>query len=289
MFYRKVVRKMTDYNKLSAEELRELLLSDELKHELMTEEDYTALLDIETEYDAPSEKVIDFCADGLMKFPKYKNVGSRGFDISELTKSEEVKPFAPKRRKLRKVVFVAAAIITTMLLAQLVAAAMGYNLFEFVFNWNKPDVVHISNENIAIQTAHSTDNEIINKDFELEYTTIEDMPTTMKNFLPNYVYGAFEFIMATHLNRDNSEVYLFYFFDEKENILLFGVKKAADIIIEKDDDGYYEEYTLDGVLFKIFTNMGDFQAMWIYNGYVYSLHTHFDDVSKIKEILGNLY
>jgi len=271
---------MNDYSKLSAEELRDLLLNDKLFHQFMTEEDYTALLDIETDYDEPSEKVIDFCFNGLSSLPKYDDINQHDFDIRKTIEKAYLKAISRKRQKMKKAFLIAAAIITFMLVTQLVASAFGFDLLGYIFNWHKPDVIEIISNNIT----DTGDDE----DIEIEYLAVEEIPFEMKNLVSDYIFNNFQFYSANFIKQNNSTIYKFIFFDEKENILSVKIEDSLEINIEKDDDGYYEEYKIEETVFTIFTNMGDYRAAWIQNDYVYSLYTHFDDLQDLKNILDEL-
>jgi hypothetical protein len=272
---------MNNYSKLSAEELREMLLNDELSHELMTEEDYTALLDIESEYDATSEKVIDFCHAGLSVMPKYSRIKERDFDIYELMNTAESVKIIRRGKKLKKAIIIAAALIASMLVAQLAASAMGFDLFGYVFNWNKPEVIEVTNESINASNNGG--------DTEIEYFEIDEIPAEMKNLVPNYIFDSYEFLCAFFIRLLGDEVISFYFLNENDKMLSIEVKKHSELHIEKDNDGYFEEYSFGGIDYTIFTNMGSYTAFWIDGDYLYIVYTHFEDLQDIKNLLNNIY
>lgn len=273
---------MTDYSNLSVDELRRLLLSGKLLYEFMAEEDYTALLDIEADYDEPSEQVIDFCFTGLSALPKYDDIDARDFTIGELMQAA-TKSVPQKHRRLRKATFIAAAVIVLILATQFVASAFGFDLFGYIFNWSKPDVVEIINPDSSTVSGQNS---------RIEYFAIEDIPLEMKNFIPQYIFENFCFRNALFTNRNGSVKYRFGFIDEEGKDIFFEKSKFENnfiMHIEKDDDGYYEEYLLGNIIYKILTNMGDYHAIWIADDYVYSLSTHFKDINKLKTIIDNLY
>ena len=274
---------MTDYSKLSAEELRENLLSDKLLHEFMGEEDYTALLDSEAEYDEPSEKVINFCYAGLSKLPAYSDIHERNFSIDELFKA--IDTCVPrKHRRLRKTLIIAAAVIGSLLVTQIVTSALGFDLFGYIFNWNKPEVVEIKNNGVI--NISTGENE------RIEYTDVEEIPNEMKNLVPEYLFNNFKFYKALLTQRDGNTGSHFSFFDENENFINIGrvnFRNDINVHIEKDDNGYFEEYMISDISYTIFTNTSDYRAVWVIEGYVYSLSTHFKELQEIKDLLDNLY
>lgn len=77
---------MGRYDELSAENLRALTLKGKLSHDHMTEEDYAALLALESENDNPDDRIIDFCFKGLSAFPKYSGINVRDFELEDLFK-----------------------------------------------------------------------------------------------------------------------------------------------------------------------------------------------------------
>lgn len=272
---------MEEYNKLSTETLRDLLLENKLLHEFMTEEDYTALLDIEAEFDEPNEKVIDFCFTGLSTLPKYEDIKVRDFDINDLFKQNEKKNTIKKYRKTKRIFLIAVIMVLTLLFSQVVATAFGFDLFGYIFNWNKSEVVEIKNDSII--------NIDDGKNQEIEYSTIDEIPIEMKNLIPSYVFDNFKFYSAVFVNLNNNIVYNYFFFDKNENILTINIEKSARMEAEKDDIEYREEYLYGNTLFKIFTNMSDYRATWVLDGYNYKLYTHYDDLQEFKNILNSLY
>lgn len=273
---------MTDYSKLSAEELRDLLMADNLLHEFMTEEDYYALLDNESELDKPCKKVIDYCFAGLSAMPKYDDIDVRDFDIDEFIKART--DTTRKFRKTKKALLIVAAVIASMIVAQLAATAMGFDLLGYIFNWNKPEVVQIMSDNPV-----DGDN---NENIEVQYMTIDEIPSEMKKLVPDYVFDNFEFQQANYTKWDNLVNRTFFFFDKSKSLLTIQIERFNEGFmshIEKDDDGYFEEYIIGDNTFTIFTNMGCYQAVWVYSDYVYSINTRFEDVRELKRILDNLY
>jgi len=248
----------------------------------MAEEDYTALLDFETEYDEPSEKVIDFCYAGLSSLPNYKNIGERDFSIRQLLKQANTKKVVRKNsfKQLKFAAVLTISIVFAFLTLQIVCMALGFDLFGYIFNWNKPDVIEIKNDGMIIT---------INEDIEIDYPIIEELPIEMKSLVPFYLFDNFDFFSASYINRNNNHKNIFYFLGESNEILIFIAEKTFELNVEKDDDGYFEEYYVNDLLFMIFTNTGDYQVMWIKDEYIYVLYTHFDEVQELKNILDNLY
>ena len=65
---------MKDYNGLSCDEMREMLLNNGIKHNNMSQADYESLLAHESCIDSPDTSVLDFCTTGLKKFDEYKDL-----------------------------------------------------------------------------------------------------------------------------------------------------------------------------------------------------------------------
>jgi len=268
-----------NYNELSVKDLRSLLLDGNLSHEFMTEEDYTALLDAEADIDEPSEKVIDFCYAGLSFMSKYDDINKRDFNLNELFQTGEKKH--RHSRKLKRAVIIIAAAVVAMIITQIVASALGFDLFGYIFNWNKPEVVAVMNNDNGVKSD--------SENAEKEYSTVEEIPLEIKKLVPEYMFNTFSFYNAVYTKQDDNIINQFYFLYNNEKLLYIYIGDVSDITIEKDDFGYYEEYTHGKTVFTVFTNMGNYQAMWIKDNNVYVFYTCFDEPKKLKDILDNLY
>ena len=126
----KGVEDIKNYNELSYEELRELLLKGELEHQYMAEEDYSWLLDNEIGREDFNPAVTTFCLcdEGLGRFDEYKNYDDIHIDIDSIfaqaeregveAAHEEGKKFTVvKPKRLKRSVIIAAAVVSALLVA----------------------------------------------------------------------------------------------------------------------------------------------------------------------------
>jgi hypothetical protein len=262
---------MNNYNELSAEELRELLLKGELLHELMTEEDYTALLDIESDFDDPSEKVIDFCYEGLSVLPKYSDIGKRDFDINELMDIVENRKPVRKQKKLKKAFLIAAAVIISILAIQIVAVAMGYSIIDLgkrLLNIPEKTVTEFNDKHIE-----RTD-DFRSYDSMRELLESENYNILYPVELPiGYSFTYFEFIK----------------FDNYSAIRAYALEPHITFTVEIGVDYQFDnyDYEINGIKYNII-ELGDglYQAFWADNTCYYWIVV--DDKAILSEIIKNL-
>jgi hypothetical protein len=102
------------------------------------------------------------------------------------------------------------------------------------------------------------------------------------------MFNNFEFFQANFIRMDSNPIYSFFFTYEDEFLFLI-IEKAYDMHIERDEDGYYEEYFIGNIEFTVFTNMENYRAIWLKDGYVYLFSTFMQDLQGFKALLDNLY
>jgi hypothetical protein len=269
-----------NYSDLSIEELRTLLLSGELVHEDMQEEDYVIIMDYELEKQEPDNQVIRLCVSALKRYEKYKDLDKINIDINGLIKQANKKTQISKHRKVKKVVLIAAAVIATTLIAQITAAAMGYNLFEYIFNWKK--------ETLEINPDEVQD-ELYDEPIDEIYEKIEDMPKDIVAFLPLGAFKDFEFRFAsTIFYGDNQYVatIVFEYNDSPDIFLMLDVSKGVGHLMEKDDE-VFEEYEVGGVRYTIYKNMDVYKVAWVSDGVLYDMGVGLP-VEDVKAIINSM-
>lgn len=272
-----------NYDELSAEEMRELILQDKLNHNFMSEEDYIAVLDYEAFLGAPNEKTLDFCYAGLTLNEKYRDI-EIPFNINTLIDEFENRNNVRKGNKtkpvriIRLLVSIIAAIIVLMLSTQLIGMAFGFDFFGFIFNWNEKEVVGVSNlDSVAPDSFESV---------ITEYTESDKIPDEMKSFSPDYLFKNYQFDSAVCIS-DFSLKYQFNF-TGKEGFLSLTVTDSGNTDVEKDENTVQENYTAGNQLYTVFTNMDNYQVIWVKDGWFYHLYTQIS-LDELKEILNNLY
>jgi hypothetical protein len=269
---------MGKYDAFSAEDLRSLLFEEKLSHKHMTEEDYTALLSAEAWLDEPEERVIDYCYEGLARFSKYANIDVRDFALEDLYPRVNTKPL--RHLIIKRVSVIAAALILTVILAQVVCMAFGFDFFGYIINKNKGEVVEV----ITTDTFAFS-----NEDISIDYLEIDEMPEEISNKVPDYLFENYDFRFANHFRSGDQIKNTYAFTDAERNCIILTVSKFSEIDIEKDEGGQFDEYAENGIVFSVFTNMDRYKAFWIYDGYVYELATPYEQPQKLTDMLEYIY
>jgi hypothetical protein len=263
------------YDDYSIEELRIILLNGELEHKLLTEEDYSDLIDNEMSLSNPLNDVIDFCISGLSKHESYQELDKINIDIKAIIKASD-KENVNRKIRIRKVLLkIAAAVLVIIILPQTISLAFGFNLWRHVFNWDK-EIMHI--ENPHIDTIDEEPKFII-------YEGIEDIPQDFKFYIPFYVWDNFDFINATNLIY--GDIYLLSFYFNKINIeninLSIVINNQINMSIEKDES-FFEEYVKDGIEYSVFKNLEYFKVLWIEGDLLYHVNINLP-LEEVKDII----
>jgi len=267
-----------DYNILSYDKLRNLLLSGELEHEYMTESLYECLIDNEALINPPNITILEFCTTGLKKFDKYKEYSELsifgGFVAKNVAikkaKKEHKKSKASSRKSKRIAVVVVAAIIGSLLLATITAAAMRYSLidlFRSAFNLPEKESGIVDNKNLKWSGVreYGSLNELLNAEkFTFLYPAALPDGYSFTSFeVSDYDTGLIVMLFAT------------------EPHISFEVRLGADYQIK------HHEYKSNGIEYNIF-ELDDnlYQAHWIDGMDYYSVVV--GDKATLSEIIENL-
>jgi hypothetical protein len=292
------------YNNLTALELREMFLNNTLDTDLMNQDDFEKLFGYEIELDEPSADVISFCSNGLNEYEYY------GKDIQMPPLSDIYKKLHRRTRRNRgrafaKVTQVAASIVLvialTALLAQRVAMALGFDLFGYIFNWFKADTVeitameqqpdssfdlpHTAPENT--EPAEPNDGTEIEDEFVfLDFERIEDIGVEWLSKVSPWLIENYTFSHANYMSFMGEKNFNIIFLGEIDIFLT--IQNTSMFYVEIEDDKLVEEVTLNGIIFKIFNNIEDFQVVWERDDLLYTLNT-FLPLETVKEIIRNYY
>jgi hypothetical protein len=295
------------YNNLTALELREMFLNNTLDTDLMNQDDFEKLFGYEIELDEPSADIISFCSNGLNEYEYY------GKDIQMPPLSEIYKEFERRTRRNRgrafaKVTQVAASIVLvialTALLAQGVAMALGFDLFGYIFNWFNKDTVFITTivpdddeiHHLPVHTA-TTDTDLTEPDdgtevedefVFLDFERIEDIDEEWLSRVSPWLVEQYEFSHGQYLSFHGEREFNIVFMDESGTQVFLTIKDLSMHYVEIDDDKLVEEVTLNGITFKIFSNIEDLQVVWERDDLLYTLNT-FLPFETAKEIIRNFY
>lgn len=267
-----------NYSEFSYVELRELLLNGELEHEYMTEEDYSEIIENELELPEPSMEVLDLCVEGLNQYDDYKALDNNKVDITSLI-NETIGKKKIRIKRLIKTTLIAAAVVIVALLAQVVSVAFGFDLFGYIFNWNK--------EKVYITTI-SNDNDLSVDDTDLFiYENIESIPDELMIYISPFIIENYIFTEALYIKDGESFHFNIRFVKNNDINLSLIITKSINKTVEKDND-YFEEYEKDGVIYSIFKNLDYNRALWIKDGILYDLNINLS-LDEVKEIIDNFY
>ena len=267
---------MKEYDALSLSELRNMLLIGELKHEYLSEEDYADLIDNEMSLPEPLNEVIDFCIEELDKYEEYRKLENINVDIKAIIKQAGNENTADKKRNLRLIPKIIAAVIILLILTQTVSMAFGFNLFKYIFNWNSEFL------NVEVSTNDFESAEPI---FTM-YEDIESIPIEFKSYIPAYIWDNFDFLYAPIIiHGDNVNLTFYFNSKDEENInLSFSIFNNMNLYIEKDED-YFEEYEKDGITYSIFKNLEYYKVVWVKDDLLYHVNVNLppDEIKKIAD------
>ena len=159
-------------NILSYDDLRQLFLDGGLSHEHMTESVYEFILDNESQLAKPNISVIEFCTSGLRKYDRYKAIddvlvfGEFAALYAETAEVSVVAPRIIRRNPKRAVAIAIVAVIGSLFIATLTAAALGYNVIDMLWKAiNSPEKTVANIDDKAI--IHSNDFRVYNSMSEM--------------------------------------------------------------------------------------------------------------------------
>jgi len=268
--------KQEELKRKKAEEWREILLTGTLEHEL-SQSDYEYLLEAESKLLEPSVAVVEFCIAGLKQFAQYKDLEDVQIYTAVLYKptgGAEKSKATPKKliRTHKKAAIAVIAIITTLLIATATAAALGYNIFEMI--WNAI--------NSPVNTAVDTDsgNQVFFTDGFRVYNSMSEMIETenIKVLYPEKLPDGYAF---TNFEVTDTGAALQMQAFVIEPYISFIVRIGSNAVI----DGY--SYETNNVKYNIFKmEDGIYQAYWNNGADYYMIAVSNEAV--LSEIINNL-
>lgn len=272
---------LMNYENVPLEELRSLLLSGELVHEKMQEEDYSILMDNEFERAEPDNEVIRLCTVALRKYESYSELSNIKIDIDELIKQSGLKIVTSKNRKLKKAAVIFAAAIAAMFITQAVAMAMGYDLLGYVFK-RDGDI-------LSIENAGDIEDELFDEPVYTTYETIGDMPDDIVALLPFDSLEGFDFFFGSTMFYSPGQYHAMfgYLLDGNEEVFVtleikFGIVDAHLPI----DEDFFEEYVVNGNRYSIYRNLEMYKVVWVDNGLLYDMSVNLP-LDEVKSIIDN--
>jgi hypothetical protein len=259
------------------ESLRNQILSGELTHSGMNVSVYEYILDNEVLLDEPSAEVIEFCTDGLTKCDEYEGLEPIEIYINAMSRQSEtaessISIVKAKRVKPLKRVFVAAvAVIVTLLVITLTAAAFGYNVIDLIREaFKSPDNAVIDSDGRLVFSLDDINfYESINEMLESEEVNI---------LFPTQLSVGYEFIDFRVADNGGLEIRAY----SSEPYLDFRV----EIDTNQVDPGSYT-HEINNIEYSVFERDDRlYQAWWFYGSDYYTIVA--DNESVLSEIIENL-
>lgn len=249
---------------LPPEVMRKMVLDGELAHDNLAENDYKLLLEYEYFLGDPNNDVLEFCLQGLRRFPYYRDNAA----IPMI-----------KADKKGKNIFIKITVAALILLisTQFIGLAFGVNFLSYFFNWNNNDTAIVE----RIEELPLFEHDII------IYDNYSQMPNEIIALIPQALQEKFAFKEAIYRSQDNRVTIIFTFVHDGKNFD-FIMRNTDSAYIEKNDEGViYNEY-VSGIEVIYFSNMDDYQAIWQRDGLLYQIDTamNFDELKiLVKDIL----
>jgi hypothetical protein len=273
-----------NYENVSMDELRELLLNGELVHEKMHEEDYVIMIDNELDLDEPSNEVIRLCTSALKKYDSYKELANIKIDIDALIKRHNDEESAPKRRRRKKAILIAAAVIAALLTVQIVSAAMGHSLLGYVFARH--------GEILSIKHDEKLDEpeELFDEPIHTTYESMNDMPDNILAFVPPNLLEGFEYFFGSTVFYSPNQFHAMFAFlhtSSDDVFLMFDIKRIDSEVRMPIDEDFFEEYTANEIRYSIYQNLEIYRVVWIDNDVLYSIGVNLP-LDEVKEIIEKL-
>jgi len=267
-----------NYSSFSYTELRDLLLSGELVHGFMTEEDYSDIIENELEQPKPNMEVLELCVQGLNRFDEYEVLKNIKIDMNIIFDETANKNKKNVSRRIIKVALIAAAVMVIALITQLVSLAFGFDIFRYIFNWSDEKVYVEANTN-------DETNDFIAIPEVCVYENKESIPDELLSFIPIFIQKNYRFVEATYLNA-GAEFNLFLTYSSHFDInLTLYINKTTNYSIEKDND-YFEEIIKDGITYTVYNNVEYRKVLWIEDGLLYDMSVNLP-LEEVKEIIDN--
>jgi hypothetical protein len=260
------------YSELSMEELRGLLLGGSLQGELEQEE-YSLLMEAEFERPVPDNEVIRLCTRALEAFSEYAELDDINIDIHKLI-SNTVQP-KPRQLRIRRGLLASAAVIAALAVTQLVALALGFDLYGYIFRWERELLIAEHEESKA--------------EFELVFEVfhgLHDVPDEMKALVPEAITDNYDFSFASMLITGSDSFSYKFVFIKDDVVLNFYVDKGLTVYIQREDD-LLEEFSVNGRDYTIYSTSEQLKVIWTINGLLFDMGANLS-IDELKLIIKEL-
>lgn len=268
------------YEFVSPDELREQILNEKIDINLMTAEDYRAVLFEESRYDQPDANIINFCINGLFNIQKSDIPLPSEIDYENLMQ----KYTAKKSRKIKLSRFFMIAAIIVILSSIFVFEAAGLGIFKFIFRSDKENQ-HILVESNEMGSETENENEAITETHN-QYT---DIPEKLKKYTLPSINDQYSFADVLFHYDGNSSIFVSYLYEDKYIMTQFheyNNNGEYETTLPKDDK-IYERYEANNNEYTIMSNEESLTCYW-QNGnslFIMSMNASLEETKNILDFL----
>lgn len=268
------------YEFVSPDELREQILNEKIDINLMTAEDYRAVLFEESRYDQPDTNIINFCINGLLNIQKSDIPLPSEIDYENLMQ----KYTAKKSRKIKLSRFFMIAAIIVILSSIFVFEAAGLGIFKFIFRSDKENQ-HILVESNEMGSEMENENEEITE----TYNQYADIPEKLKKYTLPSINDQYSFADALFHYDGNSSIFVSYIYEDKYIMTQFheyNNNSEYETTLPKDDK-IYERYEANNNEYTIMSNEESLTCYWQNSNslFIMSINASLEETKNILDIL----
>lgn len=268
------------YEFVSPDELREQILNEKIDIDLMTAEDYRAVLFEESRYDQPDAKIINFCINGLFNIQKSDIPLPSENDYENLIQ----KYTARKSRKIKLSRFFMIAAIIVILSSIFVFEAAGLGIFKFIFRSDKENQ-HILVESNEMGSEMENENEEITE----TYNQYVDIPEKLKKYTLPSINDQYSFADALFHYDGNSSIFVSYIYEDKYIMTQFheyNNNGEYETTLPKDDK-IYERYEANNNEYTIMSNEESLTCYWQNSNslFIMSINASLEETKNILDFL----
>lgn len=268
------------YEFVPPDELREQILNGKIDTDLMTAEDYRAVLFEESRYDQPDTNIINFCINGLLKLQKSDIPLPSENDYENLMQQYTTKK--SRKIKLSRSLMIAAIIV--IISSIFVFEAAGLGIFKFIFRSDE------ENQHILVESnkmGSETENE--NEEITETYDQYADIPEKLKEYALPSINDQYRFADVLFHYDGNSSIFVTYLYEDKCVITQFheyNNSSEYETTLPKDDK-IYERYESNNNEYTIMSNEDSLTCYWQNSNrlFIMSSNASLEETKRILDFL----
>lgn len=268
------------YEFISPDELREQILNKKIDTDLMTAEDYRAVLFEESRYDQPDTQIVNFCINGLFNIQKSDLPLPSENDYENLMQ----KYTAKKSQKIKLSRFLIIAAIIVILSSIFVVEAAGFGIFKFIFRSDKENQ-HILVESNEMGSEMENENEEITE----TYNQYADIPEKIKKYTLPSINEKYSFADVLFHYDGNTSIFVSYLYNDEYIMTQFheyNNNSKYETTLPKDDK-IYERYETNNNEYTIMSNEESLTCYWQKNNrlFIMSMNASLEETKNILDFL----